>query len=62
MTGVLIRREEQTKRQRHTGSPPRNNRGRDRSDVSAKEFRRPEITSKDSKLTRSTEKMLPQRA
>ena len=50
MTGVLIRREEQTKRQRHTGSPPRNNRGRDRSDVSAKEFRRPEITSEDSYL------------
>ena len=61
MTGVLIRREEQTKRQGHTGSPPRNNRGRDRSDVSAKELRRPETTGEDSKLTRSTEKMLPQR-
>ena len=44
MTGVLIRREEQIKKQRLTGRPPRNNRGRDRSDVSAKEFGRPERT------------------
>ena len=62
MTGVLIRGEEQTKRQRHRERPPRNNRGRGRSDESAKELGMPEITSEDSKLTRSTEKMLAQRA
>ena len=44
MTGVLIRGEEQTKRQRHRGRPPRNNRGRGRSDESAKELGMPEIT------------------
>ena len=41
---------------------PRKNRGRDKSDASAKGFGMPKITSKDNNLRRSTEKMLPQRA